>query len=366
MKVPLLDLRGLYASQRGEINAAIQGVLDSQHFILGPEVAAFEAEMAQFLGGRVQAVGCASGSDALLLAMMALDIGPGDEVIVPVYSFFATASCVTRVGARPVWVDVEPDTGNIDPDDVARKMSPRTRAIIPVHLFGRCADMDALPAGPVVVEDGAQSLGATYRGVQSTAWGPLGCASFFPSKNLGGFGDGGLVTCRDGDVATRIDRLRRHGAAVKYDHQEIGLNSRLDALQAAILRVRLRAVPAWIEARRANAHRYRTLFADAGLDIALPPEDDDRFRHTYNQFNLRVPNRDALRAHLGACGVGTAVYYPRPLHLQRCFSHLGGRPGDCPVAEAMCDDALAIPVGPGLSAAQQEYLVSRVVDFYAR
>ena len=366
MRVPLLDLRGQYAAQRDAIGEAIDGVLDSQHFIMGPEVAAFESEMAEFLGDDVHAIGCASGSDALLLAMMALDIGPGDEVIVPVYSFFATASCVTRVGAMPVWVDVEPDTGNIDTDDVARKLSPRTKAIIPVHLFGRSANLAGLPDGPVIIEDAAQSLGATFAGVQSAAWAQLGCLSFFPSKNLGGFGDGGMVTCKDPAMARRLDGLRRHGAPVKYAHDEVGLNSRLDALQAAILRVRLRAVAGWIEARRANAQQYRALFADAQIaeHVALPPEDDGPYWHTYNQFNLRARDRDALRSHLAARDIGTAIYYPSPLHLQKCFAHLGAKPGDCPVAEAMCQDALAIPVFPGMTVDQQEYVVDAIRSFY--
>lgn len=366
MRVPLLDLHGLYAAQHDEIHAAMQGVLDSQHFIMGPEVAAFESEMEAYLGEGVHAVGCASGSDALLLTMMALDIGPGDEVIVPVYSFFATASCVTRLGATPVWADVERETGNIDPDEVAKKVTPRTKAIIPVHLFGRCADLDGLPEGPVIVEDAAQSLGARYNGAQCTTVGDFGCLSFFPSKNLGCFGDGGMVTCKSPEARARLDSLRRHGAPVKYAHDEVGLNSRLDAMQAAILRVRLRQLDAWLESRRANAAHYRELFASADIGgVTLPAGDGDgTYFHTYNQFNLTVRDRDALRAYLKDAGVGTAVYYPRPLHLQKCFAALGARPGDCPVAERLCDESLAIPIGPGLTRDQQAYVVEQIAGFY--
>jgi dTDP-4-amino-4,6-dideoxygalactose transaminase len=368
MRVPFFDLQGVYAAQQGEIEAAMARVLASQAFILGPEVRAFEEEMGAYLGGGVTALGCASGSDALLLAMLALDVGPGDEIILPSYSFFATASCVTRLGATPVWVDVEEDTFNLDPEAVARKMSRRTKAIIPVHLFGRCAALHALPEELCVVEDAAQSLGAEIDGSRAGSVGEIACLSFFPTKNLGCFGDGGMVVARDPTVASRLDALRRHGAARRYYHDEVGINSRLDALQAAILRVRLRALPSWIQTRRRNADRYRALFAATALDgeVIMPVGDGERgIWHTYNQFVIRARRRDELRTHLADCGVGTAVYYPLPLHLQACFSDFGGRPGDCPVAERLCGEALALPIFPGLTEDQQGYLVESVVSFYA-
>ncbi len=374
--IPLLDLKLLYDRQAGEIRAAMDRVLESQEFIMGPEVAAFERDMEAFLGGEARALGCSSGSAALVLVLMALGIGPGDEVIVPPYSFFATASCVALVGATIVWADVEPGSLNIDPAQVAAKITPRTRAIVAVHLFGRMADMDGLAAAVAasgqeitLIEDAAQSLGAAYKGRRSCTIGEAGCTSFFPSKNLGCFGDGGLVTARDEALAKRVDILRKHGAEQKYFHDVVGLNSRLDALQAAILRVKLPALQGWCDERRANAARYRDLFAQTRLDarVTLPADDgpDGAYHHIYNQFNLLVDDRDGLQAHLKAQGIGTAVYYPRPLHLQPCFASTGAQPGECPVSEAAALRALAIPVYPGLEPAQQEAVVEAIASYYA-
>lgn len=376
MNVPLLDLKALYARQADEIQGAIARVVSSQYFIMGPEVKAFEAEMAEFLGGQVEAIGCSSGSEALVLALMALGVGAGDEVIVPTYSFFATASCVTRVGAKPVWVDIEEDSCNLDPELIEARITPRTRAIVPVHLFGRAADLGRIEAllarlgreDIAIVEDSAQSLSARIDGDMVCTRGAVSCLSFFPSKNLGAYGDGGMVVARDPEVAERIKMLRVHGAKTKYFHTEVGLNSRLDALQAAILRVKLPALDGWSEERRANAARYRALFKEASLEefLSLPAGDgpDGRFYHVYNQFNVQVQRRDALKAHLAAAGVGTAIYYPRPLHLQECFAEYGGVEGMAPVSEAVAQRALALPVFPGLEASQQEYVVGKIRDFY--
>lgn len=348
MSVPLLDLKAQYAPLREELLSAITRVCDSQRFILGPEVEALERELAA-LTTASDAVGVSSGTDALLVALMALDIGPGDEVITSTYSFFATAGCIVRAGATPVLVDIDPETFNIDPAAVAAAVTPRTRAIMPVHLFGQCADMDALidvaaRAGVAVIEDACQSIGATYRGRQAGAMGTLGTFSFFPSKNLGAFGDGGLVTAADEALGQKVRLLRGHGAERRYYHQVVGGNFRLDELQAAVLRVKLPHLSGWTAARQKNAAAYRGLFADAGLtQVVLPVERDDR-THIYNQFVIRVPNRDAVKAHLQAAGIGCEVYYPVPFHLQQCFSSLGYQPGAFPHAEAAALDSLALPI----------------------
>jgi dTDP-4-amino-4,6-dideoxygalactose transaminase len=377
MRVPLLDLKGQYAQQEEAIQEAMGRVLASQHFIMGPEVAAFEQELAAWIGQGAQVVSCSSGSAALLLAMMALDIGPGDEVIVPTYSFFATAGCVARVGARPVWVDIEPESCNLDPAALAAALTDRTRAIIPVHLFGRAADMGAIEEvlraqgrqdQVTVIEDAAQALGARYEGRSAGTLAPMCCLSFFPSKNLGAFGDAGAVVTTDPALAQRLRTLRTHGASTKYHHELVGINSRLDALQAAVLRVRLKNLTPWLEARRRNAQRYRELFARVDLQgqVRLPVGDgpQGQFWHTYNQFNLMVERRDELKAHLKAQGVGSAVYYPEPLHLQPCFKDTGARVGDAPVSEAACSRALAIPVYPGMEEAQLKYVVHQIAAFY--
>ncbi|MBM3752328.1 MAG: DegT/DnrJ/EryC1/StrS family aminotransferase [Acidimicrobiia bacterium] len=367
MSVPLLDLSAQYQPLRSELLAAITRVCDSQRFILGPETESLERELAALVGVP-SAVGVSSGTDALLVAMMALDIGPGDEVITPTYSFFATAGCVVRIGATPVLVDIDPATYNLDPRAVAAAITPRTKAVIPVHLYGQCADMDeimaiASNAGVPVIEDACQSIGATYKGRQAGAIGTTGCFSFFPSKNLGAFGDGGLVTATDETLGKRIKILRTHGGERRYYHQEVGGNFRLDELQAAVLRVKLPHLDAWTKARQTNAARYRALFTDRGLDkidgVVLPVERSDR-SHIYNQFVIRVPKRDAVKAHLQASGIGCEVYYPVPFHLQECFQHLGYAQGAFPEAEAAANNSLALPIYGELTEAQQAEVVDAI------
>jgi dTDP-4-amino-4,6-dideoxygalactose transaminase len=367
--VPLLDLKAQYAAIRGEVQAALEPVLESQHFILGPEVEALEAEVARYSGCRF-GIGVSSGTDALLLALMALGVGPGDEVITTPFTFFATAGCIHRVGARPVFADIEPESFNLDPARVEAAVTKKTRAIIPVHLFGQCAEMDALGAVAArhklaVIEDAAQAIGAEYRGRRAGSMGAAGCFSFFPSKNLGGFGDGGMITTDDAGLAARMRVLRNHGAEPKYYHKLIGGNFRLDALQAAVLRVKLRHLDAWSAARQANAARYRRLFAAAGLDgrVRLPAELPGR-RHIYNQFSIRAERRDALKAHLAGRKVGQEVYYPVPLHLQECFAGLGYQRGSLPESERAAAEALALPIYPELAEAQQQYVVDSVAGFF--
>ncbi|MCC7008792.1 MAG: DegT/DnrJ/EryC1/StrS family aminotransferase [Acidobacteria bacterium] len=369
--VPLLDLTLQYAPLRNEILAALARVADSQQFILGPEVEALERTLAAMLEVE-HAIGVSSGTDAILVALMALGIGPGSEVIVPTYSFFATAGCVSRLGATPVFVDIDETTFNLAPDAVRRVISPRTRAIIPVHLYGLAADMDALiaiaqEARVPIVEDAAQAIGARYRGRMAGSIGQAGCFSFFPSKNLGAFGDGGLVTTRDARLAQEIRLLRNHGAEPKYFHARIGGNFRLDALQAAVLRVKAPHLPAWTEARRRNAARYRRLFAEAGLDgvVELPVEPADCL-HVYNQFVIRAPQRDALREHLAHRGVGTEIYYPVPFHRQECFSTLGRASDEFAVADRAAASSLALPIYGELTEAQQRRVVASVRDFFDR
>jgi dTDP-4-amino-4,6-dideoxygalactose transaminase len=364
-RVPLLDLKAQYASIRDEVRAAIDRVCDSQQFILGPEVEALEREVAAFCGVG-HAVGVSSGTDALLVALMALGVGAGDEVITPAYSFFATAGAVARLGARPVFVDIEPGTFNLDAAQVKGKVTARTKAVLPVHLFGRCAEMDPLLGlGVPVVEDAAQAIGARDgKGRRAGATGRVGCFSFFPTKNLGGFGDGGMVVTDDGELAERLRVLRVHGSKPKYYHRVVGGNFRLDALQAAVLRVKLKHLPRWSEGRRANAERYRRLFAEEGLttDVRLP---GDVPGHIYNQFVVRARQRDRLRAHLEKEGIGTEVYYPVPLHLQECFAPLGHRKGDFPQSEAAAADSLALPIYPELAESQQRHVVSAVGAFFS-
>jgi dTDP-4-amino-4,6-dideoxygalactose transaminase len=362
MAVPLLDLQAQYRPLRDDLLSAIARVCDSQRFIMGPEIEALEHELAEFIGVP-EAVSVSSGTDALLVAMMALGIGPGDEVITSTYSFFATAGCIARLGATPRLVDVDAATFNLDVAAVRSALSARTRAIIPVHLYGLCADMDPLlqiarDTGVPIIEDACQAIGATYKGRQAGSMGTAGCFSFFPSKNLGAFGDGGLVTTNDPALAAEIRLLRNHGAEPKYVHHRIGGNFRLDALQAAVLRVKLPHLAGWTDMRRANAERYRQLFDGAGLteSIVLPVEPPGR-RHIYNQFAVRVPRRDETRAALSANGIGTEVYYPVPFHLQPCFASLGHGPGDFPAAEAAAGSTLALPIYGELTGAQQDAVV---------
>ncbi len=363
-KVPLLDLTAQYATLRNEIRAAIDRVCDSQRFILGPEVEAFEAEVADYCGVR-HAVGMSSGTDALLAALMAIGVGPGDEVITTAYSFFASAAVIVRTGARPVFVDIEPESFNMDARAAADMITPRTRAIIPVHLYGRMAEMYPLTEaarkhGITVIEDAAQALSARDAdGRMAGALGNMGCFSFFPTKNLGGFGDAGMTVTDDDVQAGMLRVIRMQGGAPKYHHKVVGGNFRLDALQAAVLRVKLPHLDRWSKKRRANAERYRALFAEAGLtDRVRLPEDVPG--HVYNQFVIRVPERDALRNHLTEKGIGTEIYYPIPLHLQECFKELGYKKGDFPVAEALARHSLALPIFPELTDEQQAYVVQAI------
>jgi dTDP-4-amino-4,6-dideoxygalactose transaminase len=371
MRVPLLDLEAQYRPLRDEILAAITRVCDSQRFIMGPEIESLEHELCPLIGVK-HAIAVSSGTDALLLALMALDIKAGDEVVTTAYSFFATAGAIVRVGARPVLVDIDPATFNLDPAQVAAAITPRTKAILPVHLFGLSADLDPIVeaadrAGVPVVEDAAQAIGSTYKSRPAGAIGAFGCFSFFPSKNLGAFGDAGLLTTGDDALAARARLLRTHGMQPKYVHHLVGANFRMDALQAAVLRVKAPHLPAWTEGRRANAARYRRLFLAAGLDgaVTLPFEPADR-THIFNQFVVRAPERDALKRHLDEQGIGNEIYYPVPFHLQPCFADLGYRRGDFPHAERAAEDSLAIPVYSELTAAQQETVVSAIGQFVQR
>ncbi len=365
--VPLLDLQAQYQPIRDEVLAAITRVCDSQRFIMGPEVEGLERELAGMLEVN-EAVGVSSGTDALLAAMMALNIGAGDEVITSTYSFFATAGCVVRLGARPVLVDIDQVTYNIDPAAIATAITPRTRAIIPVHLYGCSAEMTpilelAAKAGVAVIEDAAQAIGSRYHGRPVGGLGTIGCFSFFPSKNLGAFGDGGFVTTNDAALAHRLRLVRNHGAEPKYFHKLVGANFRLDAIQAAVLRVKLPHLAAWTEARRRNAARYRELFAPLVVkgQVELPVEPDG-FYHIYNQFVIRLAERDRVKAALDARRVGTEIYYPVPFHLQECFAHLGHSKGDFPAAEDAADHTLALPIYGELTEAQQRYVVESIAQ----
>lgn len=367
MPVPLLDLTRQYEPLREEFRRTLDRVCDSQRFILGPEVDAFEKEAAQVLEV-AHAVGVSSGTDALLEALMALGIGPGDEVVLPTFTFFATAGVVARLGATPVFADIDPVDFCIDPRQLANRIGRATRAVIPVHLFGQSADMDAVleAAGSVpVLEDCAQAWGADCGGRQVGSLGVMGAFSFFPSKNLGGFGDGGLITTGDPELDHKLRELRMHGQSGPYQHPEVGGNFRIDALQAAILRVKLPHVKGWIGDRRANADRYRRLFAEAGLEETLVlPEAVPGRGHTFNQYVVRAPRRDDLRAFLAERGIGAAVYYPLPLHLQPCFSYLGYQPGDFPVSEQASHEVLALPVFPELTENEQREVVAAIAEFY--
>lgn len=365
--VPLLDLKAQYATIRDQVQDAIERVLESQQFILGAEVEALEQEIAAYSQCEF-GIGMSSGTDAILVALMALDIRPGDQVIIPAYTFFATAGCVARLGAQPVFVDVDPQTFNLDPAKIKAAITPRTRALMPVHLFGQCAEMEpivelARKHNLAIIEDAAQAIGSDYRGQRAGAMGQLGCFSFFPSKNLGGIGDGGMITTNDRALAERVRLLRNHGAHPKYYHKLIGGNFRLDAIQAAVLRVKLNYLDQWSAARQKNAARYRQLFAEAQLEmIGLPIEEPDR-RHIYNQFVIRIPERDALAAYLKQNNIGTEIYYPVPLHLQECFAELGYRVGDFPESERAAKETLALPIYPELSGAQQRAVVDAIAAF---
>lgn len=367
--VPLLDIGAQHAPIRDALLGAIARVVDSSRFILGAEVDALERELVAAL--RVShAIGVSSGTDALLAVLMALDVGPGDEVITSTYSFFASAGAIARLGAKPVLVDIQPETFNVDPRAVAAAITSRTRAIIPVHLFGQPADlapiMDAaVPLGIPVIEDAAQAIGAVYNGQQVGSFGTFGCFSFFPTKNLGAAGEAGLVTTMSAERAETIRSLRNHGMEPKYVHHLVGGNFRLDAIQAAVLRVKLPYLDQWTHARQCNAARYRTWFRDAGLaEVVRAPAEAPNRTHIYNQFVIRVADRDRLRAHLERTGIGTEIYYPVPFHLQKCFAHLGYREGAFPEAEAAAREALALPIYGELSESQQATVVEAIARFY--
>lgn len=382
MTIPLLDLKAQYAPLRNELDAALLRVAQSQYFILGPEVAALERSMEEFLEVK-HALGVSSGTDALLLALMGLDIGVGDEVIVPVFSFFATAGVVSRLGARPVFVDIDPVTWNIDPSAVERAVTPRTKAIMPVHLYGQSAAMTEIMAiadahGIAVVEDAAQAIGVRYRdGRRVGSIGKVGCFSFFPSKNLGAFGDAGLVTTNDTDLYERMRIMRVHGGEQRYYHSVIGGNFRLDEIQAAVLSVKLPYLDGWSAARRQNAARYNELFISHGLNSGTNAHEFDENNrvllpeaiysdagipdhHIFNQYIIRLPDREAVRAQLAARNVGNEVYYPVPFHIQECFASLGYHAGDFPNAERASREVLALPVYPELTGEEIEYVVESI------
>lgn len=354
MNVPLLDLQPQYAALQAELETAVLKAMRETRYILGPEVSELEAALAKYTGAK-HVIACSSGSDALLLALMALDVGPGDEVICPTFTFFATAGAIARLGAKPVFVDVDPQTFNID----VTKITAKTKAILPVHLFGQCADMDALlKLGVPVIEDAAQAIGAKYKGRHAGTMGTMGTFSFFPTKNLGGAGDGGAITTNDDQLATRLRSLRVHGSERRYYHDEVGMNGRLDTLQAAVLLVKLRHLDAWTAARQRNAAFY-----NAHLKNVQTPVCRADCTHIYNQYTIRSSRRDALREHLMKAGIGAEVYYPVPLHLQKCFATLGHRPGAFPVAEQAAAEVLSLPIFPELAREQLEYVAETVGSF---
>jgi dTDP-4-amino-4,6-dideoxygalactose transaminase len=369
--VPLIDMQRQYTVLEETIQAAIRRVCESGRFVLGAENAELEQALCRYCRAK-HSIACASGSDALLLALMALEIGPGDEVLLPSYTFFATASAVARLGARPVFVDIEPSTFNLDVALVHRHVTAKTKAILPVHLYGQCAEMSplvdlALKRDLAIVEDAAQAIGAEYSGQRAGTIGDIGCFSFYPTKNLGAFGDGGLLTTNRDHLADKLRLLRVHGMQPRYHHHLLGINSRLDSLQAAVLNVKLPHLDRWTDERRHRAARYHDLFAGCGLDrvLTLPVTGPNR-RHVWNQYVVRVPDgrRDALRQHLTDRKIGTEIYYPIPLHLQPCFAYLGYRAGDLPETEQAAAETLALPIFPELSPAEQELVVREVASFF--
>ncbi|MEX2287892.1 MAG: DegT/DnrJ/EryC1/StrS family aminotransferase [Planctomycetaceae bacterium] len=371
--VPFIDLVAQHHTIAAEIGAAVERVFAQQHFILGDEVAEFECDVAEYCDSRA-AIGCASGTDALVLSLMALGIGPGDEVITSPFTFFATAGAIHRVGATAVFVDIDPVSYNLDPRKADAAVTERTRAVMPVHIFGQCAEMEPLWRLAVrerltIIEDACQAIGAEYRGRRAGVLGTLGCFSFFPTKNLGGAGDGGIITTDDHELAALLRRLRVHGDMGGYQHLEVGLNSRLDALQAAVLRVKLAHLETWTQARQENARRYGELFRHYKLldAVELPAVLPDR-RHVYNQYSIRVRGnrRDQVLGSLREQKIGAAIYYPQPLHLQKCFAHLGYGPGDFPEAEAVSAQILSLPIYPEVGAAQQELVVRGIARALGR
>ena len=370
LKFPFLDLKSQFATIRDEVLTAVSGVLESQQFILGPQVKEFEGEIAAKLGAKF-AIGCASGTDALILALMAAGIGPGDAVITTPFSFVATAGAIAQVGARPVFVDIEAASFNIDPTKIEAAITPKTRAIVPVHLFGLPADLSpilgiARRRKQLVIEDAAQAIGAGYNGKFAGTMGDFGCFSFFPSKNLGAAGDGGLITTNDATMAERLRMIRVHGSKSKYLHEIQGINSRLDALQAAILRVKLRHLDGWAEGRAKRAERYQKLFDEKGLArfVRCPAVPSPEFHHVYNQFTIRAERRDELKDSLLKNGIPCEIYYPLCLHLQKAFSGLGYRSGQMPIAEKASEEVLSLPVFPELTDEQQDAVVEGIAEFY--
>lgn len=371
MPVPLLDLQAQYATIKSEVDQAIADVVASQRFVLGPVVERFEEDVARYLGAR-HAIGCASGTDAILLPLKALQLEPGDEVIVPAFTFFATAGAVWNAGLRPVFADIDPVTFNMTAETIRPALSDRTRAIVVVHLFGQMADMAPILAlaeehGLAVIEDAAQAIGARQRidgeWRHAGTLGAAGCFSFFPTKNLGAFGDGGLTTTADDELAERVRKLRVHGGRQMYHHEMVGTNSRLDAIQAAVLAAKLPHLDRWAEGRKRNAAFYDEAFAPLAHAITTPTalEHND---HVYNQYTIRVERRDELKAHLDAHGIGNSIYYPVPLHLQPCFAELGYREGDLPESERATREVLSLPIYPELTEAQLEEVAGRVEEFY--
>ncbi len=373
MRIPLLDLSSQYRRIDREVEKRINKVIKSQRFILGDEISALEDGVSRYCGTRY-GIGVASGSDAILLSLMAAGIGRDDTVVTTPYTFFSTAGSIALLGARPVFVDVEPDTFNIDPNRLEESLKSigRAKAVIPVHLYGQSCDMDAVMEVAErfdlkVIEDAAQAIGAVYKEKMAGSIGDTGCISFFPTKNLGGFGDGGMVVTDDKELAERIRMLRVHGSPERYRHSIVGRNSRLDEIQAAVLNVKLKYLDIWTEERRENARRYNALIQEAGLnDKVITPKENSNSKHVYNQFVIRVKSRDRLKKHLADNGIGSEVYYPIPLHLQDCFSYLGYKRGDFPVAERASQESLALPVYPELKESDQVAVVSCVKDFYTK
>jgi dTDP-4-amino-4,6-dideoxygalactose transaminase len=374
MQVPLLDLKAQYATVKTEISAAIAEVMESQHFILGPKVEECEKAIAKYSNCPF-AVGVTSGSDALLACLMVENIGPGDEVITTPYTFFATVGAISRLGATPVFVDIDPVTYNIDVAQIAAKLTKKTRAIIPVHLYGQMADMDPIMVLTeshkiVVIEDAAQAIGSEYKGRRAGSIGHYGCFSFFPSKNLGAAGDGGMIVTSDPQRAEKLRVLRAHGSKPKYYHKVVGGNFRLDALQAAIVSAKLPHLDNWTAGRQRNAKMYDRLFVEAGLadadggaaNVVLPKVAMNR--HIFNQYVIRLSDRDQLQAYLKNHGVGTEVYYPVPMHVQECFAYLGHKAGDFQESESAANETLALPIYPELSEAQLRYVVDCIRDFF--
>jgi len=366
MEIPLLDLKKQYEDIKEEVQVAINEVLNSTRYIMGEQVEKFEKEIADFCECKY-AIGVASGTDALLLALKALNIGPGDEVIVPTFTFFATAGVVSRLGAKPVFADIDPDTYNITPGEIEKRITKKTKAIIPVHLYGQPAVMDeimrlASEYNLEVIEDACQAIGAEYKGVKVGNFGDAAALSFFPSKNLGAYGDGGMVLTNDHKLAERIKRLRLHGSEPKYFHHEVGYNSMLDAIQAAILKVKVKYLGEWNKKRQEVAEHYNKLFKEKGLDnvIQLPVKKVEDSKHVYHQYVIGVKDRDDLGRYLQENGISTAVYYPLPLHLQECYRELGYSEGDLPVAEKASNEVLALPIDPSLSVEEIKYIVEKI------